>query len=162
MEKKAKKLGDHYLTSMAEEAIRASDPNFFRSINKKCTALDRMEDGNPVHFGNRILNIVEVGLIDDVTDYHVKEPTAEEILVHARRTLSHRIKEKKQNIISFMNTIIKDLGISKANLEAGIDDPVSSCWTNMYGEVQNVSRLESFVGQLHGLVEAYKELKGRT
>ncbi len=87
-----------------------------------------------------------------------KQRTADDILKDTRLALEGHIKDKKQNILSFISTIVKDLTRTKDNLEAGLDDPSSHCWTNMYGEVQNAIRLESFVVQLHGLVQAYKEL----
>ena len=69
MIRKAKRLGDYVLTSMATEAVLAKYPNFFRSRNSKLMVLGILEQGLRVNMGDRKLAVVCGNLVDDVTDY---------------------------------------------------------------------------------------------
>ena len=89
-----------------------------------------------------------------------QEGEVEVIRIFARRTIERRLRNRKEMLIVQCTTAIDSLMRTRAKLEAGIDDPMDYCGTNIFGEVQNVGQLESLVGQIHGLHEAYKEIKG--
>jgi len=109
--------------------------------------------------------LVEMGLcpkcVSEKIEAHRKqEGEVEVIRIFARRAIERRIKYAKQQLIRQCTTAIDSLTRTREKLEAGIDDPTSYCGINLFGEVQNVGQLESLVGQIHGLHEAYKEIKG--
>lgn len=88
------------------------------------------------------------------------ERTAKEILDTERELLVQRIKVKKQNLILYMEQVVDGLTTSIYLLNNSLDDPMSQAQMTMFGEIQNSSRLESYVGQVVSLVEVYKELQG--
>lgn len=64
---KSKRLGPFNLSSMAKEAIYASDTNFFRSKNKKGTVINLLLTGHRVWVGDKQIGVICGNLVDDVT-----------------------------------------------------------------------------------------------
>lgn len=79
-------------------------------------------------------------------------------LTSLKSSLEAQILHKKQSLIYLLETVIDNLTATRSELEASMENPSSRGGLGTYGELQIVSRVESNIGMICGLVRIYNEL----
>ena len=86
-------------------------------------------------------------------------PPADDRLERVKTEVAEKMAYAKGRLAERLETIAKGLTDKAKVLKATQDDPTSYSGLNMYGELQDVSQIESLVGEIIALQSVYKLMK---